>query len=93
MSRLASGSGASSTSTIGPSVRDRASSRGAAARLWVPKTTSTQWARSRIGAAVLLGHAAADGDLQVGDALPSAPSAGRARCRASGRRSRGSCRC
>ena len=40
-------------------------SAGARARLWVPNTTSTWPARWRIELPVLLGQAAADGDLQV----------------------------
>ena len=37
--------------------------------LWVPKTTSTHGALLDDGGAVLLGQAAADGDLHAGVAL------------------------
>ena len=63
--RVAAGSGASRTSTSGPSVAARRSSAGARARLWVPKTTSTWPARCADPLAVLLGQAAAHGDLHA----------------------------
>ena len=48
-----------------PFVRERSSSAGACARLWVPNTTSTCGARAST-VPVLLGEATADRDLEVG---------------------------
>ena len=46
--------------------RARSSSTGSDPMLWVPKTTSTHGARFVMVVAVLLGEAAADGDLHAG---------------------------
>ena len=49
--------------------RARSSSVGSEPMLWVPNTTSTHGALRRTRVAVLLGQAAADGDLHVGIGL------------------------